>query len=42
VGDREQEGRTVGLREHRKGDEGAVEIDDFVQRVRSESVARAE
>ena len=41
VGDREQEGRTVGLREHRKGDEGAVEIDDFVQRVRSESVARA-
>jgi threonyl-tRNA synthetase len=41
VGDREQEGRTVGLREHRKGDEGAVEIDDFVQRVRSESVARS-
>ena len=41
VGDREQEGRTVGLREHRKGDEGAVEIDDFVQRLRSESVARA-
>jgi threonyl-tRNA synthetase len=41
VGDREQEGRTVGLREHRKGDEGAVEIDDFVQRVRSESAARS-
>jgi threonyl-tRNA synthetase len=41
VGDREQEGRTVGLREHRKGDEGAVEIDAFVQRVRSESAARS-
>jgi threonyl-tRNA synthetase len=41
VGDRELEDRTVGLREHRKGDAGAVEIDDFVQRVRAESAARS-
>jgi threonyl-tRNA synthetase len=41
VGDREQEGRTVGLREHRKGDAGAVEVRAFVERVRAESAARS-
>jgi threonyl-tRNA synthetase len=41
VGDRERESGTVGLREHRKGDAGAVEVHDFVERVRGESVARS-
>jgi threonyl-tRNA synthetase len=41
VGDREMEARAVGLREHRKGDAGAVPLDDFVERLRQESTARS-
>jgi threonyl-tRNA synthetase len=33
VGDREQEGRLVAVREHRRGDEGSVPVADFVERV---------
>jgi threonyl-tRNA synthetase len=41
VGDREQEGGTVSLREHRKGDVGATALDDFVARVRTETETRS-
>jgi threonyl-tRNA synthetase len=41
VGDREAQARTIGLREHGKGDAGAVDIDDFVARVRAETAARS-
>jgi threonyl-tRNA synthetase len=36
VGDREQEAGLVSLREHRRGDEGNVSVEDFVSRVRAE------
>jgi threonyl-tRNA synthetase len=41
VGDRERDARTVGLREHGKGDAGAVDLDDFVARVRTETENRS-
>jgi threonyl-tRNA synthetase len=41
VGDREQEARSVGVREHGKGDAGAVDLDAFVARVREETAARS-
>jgi threonyl-tRNA synthetase len=40
VGDREAEANEVSLREHRHGDEGAVGLDDFVQRLSQETRAR--
>jgi threonyl-tRNA synthetase len=36
VGDREQASDEVSLREHRRGDEGSVAVDEFVARVRGE------
>ena len=33
VGDREQEAQQVAVREHRRGDEGSVPVDEFVARV---------
>jgi threonyl-tRNA synthetase len=41
VGDREAEARAVGVREHRKGDAGAVPLHDFVERLRHETHARS-
>jgi len=41
VGDREAGARTVGLREHRQGDAGAVPLDDFVARLRQETQSRS-
>jgi threonyl-tRNA synthetase len=41
VGDREAEARTVALRAHRRGDEGAVPLDDFVERLRRETRERS-
>jgi threonyl-tRNA synthetase len=41
VGDREMEVRAVGVREHRKGDAGAVPLDEFVERLRHQSAARS-
>jgi threonyl-tRNA synthetase len=41
VGDREMEARAVGVREHRKGDAGAVPLDEFVERLRHQSTARS-
>jgi threonyl-tRNA synthetase len=41
VGDREQESRSVGVREHGKGDAGAVALEEFVERVASETKARS-
>jgi threonyl-tRNA synthetase len=41
IGDREAEQGQVSLREHRKGDEGAVGLDDFVARVQRESADRS-
>jgi threonyl-tRNA synthetase len=41
VGDREARDRTVALREHRRGDAGAVVLDDFVTRLSSETAARS-
>ncbi|MDQ4040874.1 MAG: threonine--tRNA ligase, partial [Actinomycetota bacterium] len=41
VGDREAESRTVGLREHRKGDAGAVALEDFLARLRAETADRS-
>ncbi len=41
VGDREAQARAVGLREHRKGDAGAVALDDFVARLRAETAERS-
>ncbi|HVE68922.1 MAG TPA: threonine--tRNA ligase [Solirubrobacteraceae bacterium] len=41
VGDREAQAGTVGLREHRRGDAGAVALHDFVERLRQESATRS-
>jgi threonyl-tRNA synthetase len=41
VGDREAESQTVSLREHRKGDAGAVDLREFAARVREETDARS-
>jgi threonyl-tRNA synthetase len=41
VGDRETEARTVGVRQHRRGDAGAVPMDEFVERLRRETVERS-
>lgn len=42
VGDREAEQAQVSVREHRKGDEGALALDDFVTRLQQESADRSE
>jgi len=42
VGDREAEQGQVSVREHRKGDEGALALDDFVTRLQQESADRSE
>ena len=41
VGDREQEGGEVGVREHRAGDTGAVSLEDFMRRISDLIAARA-
>jgi threonyl-tRNA synthetase len=41
VGDREQEAREVSLREHRRGDTGAVAVEDFTERVGAETINRS-
>jgi threonyl-tRNA synthetase len=41
VGDREQEADEVGLREHRRGDEGSVPAEAFVERLRNEVKTRS-
>jgi threonyl-tRNA synthetase len=41
VGDREQEAREVSLREHRRGDTGSVAVEDFIERVRAETINRS-
>jgi threonyl-tRNA synthetase len=41
VGDREQEGGRVSVREHRHGDEGALPIDDFIEQLRTKIANRA-
>ena len=41
IGDREAEQRQVSVREHRKGDEGAMALDDFVTRLRQETADRS-
>jgi threonyl-tRNA synthetase len=41
IGDREVEQEEVSVREHRKGDEGATTIDDFVTRLRREAADRS-
>ena len=41
VGDREQEAGEVSLREHRKGDEGSVPVEAFIERLDGEVKARA-
>ncbi len=41
VGDREADDQTVSLREHRKGDAGAVALDEFIARVRAETESRS-
>ena len=41
VGDREAEARSVGVREHRRGDAGAVPLHEFVERLRQESATRS-
>jgi threonyl-tRNA synthetase len=41
VGDREAEARAVGLREHGKGDAGAVALHEFVERLSRESATRS-
>ncbi|MEA2199233.1 MAG: threonyl-tRNA synthetase [Solirubrobacteraceae bacterium] len=40
VGDREQEAGEVSLREHRRGDTGSVAVEDFIERVRAETINR--
>jgi threonyl-tRNA synthetase len=42
VGDREQEADEVALREHRAGQEGSVEVDEFAARVLEETRTRSE
>jgi threonyl-tRNA synthetase len=34
VGDREAEGRSVALRRHREGDQGAVGLDELAERLK--------
>jgi threonyl-tRNA synthetase len=41
VGDREAESGRVSLREHRRGEEGVVALDEFVARLRSETADRS-
>jgi threonyl-tRNA synthetase len=41
IGDREAEQGTVAVREHRAGDTGTVPLDDFLARVREETLARS-
>jgi threonyl-tRNA synthetase len=41
VGDREAEGRAVSLREHREGDLGSVDLEDFATRLQQESASRS-
>jgi threonyl-tRNA synthetase len=41
VGDREQEADEVSLREHRRGDEGSVAVDEFIERVRAQTESRS-
>jgi threonyl-tRNA synthetase len=41
VGDREAEAGAVALREHRGGDRGAVDLDEFAQRLSRESAERS-
>jgi threonyl-tRNA synthetase len=41
VGDRERESGEVAVREHRQGDTGSVLVEDFVERLRSESETRS-
>ena len=41
VGDREQEADEVGLREHRQGDAGALNVSAFIERLRSEVESRS-
>jgi threonyl-tRNA synthetase len=41
VGDREQQAREVGLREHRHGDAGSVPVTEFVQRLTQEIKTRS-
>ena len=41
IGDRETEAGAVALREHRRGDEGAVAVDDFVARLARETAERS-
>jgi len=40
VGDREQEAQQVAVREHRRGDEGSVAVDEFIERLDGEVRAR--
>jgi len=41
VGDREQQAREVGVRSHGRGDEGAVSVGDFLQRLRGLAETRS-
>ena len=41
VGDREVEAGQVSVREHRKGDEGAVAVDEFAERLARETAERS-
>ena len=41
AGDREVQAEQVALREHRKGDEGAVAVDEFAKRLARETAERA-
>jgi threonyl-tRNA synthetase len=41
VGDREQEGNTVGVRAHRHGDQGSKTLEEFVQSVQRQVESRS-
>jgi threonyl-tRNA synthetase len=41
VGDREQEAQQVSVREHRRGDEGSVPVEEFIARVREAAESRS-
>jgi threonyl-tRNA synthetase len=41
VGDREHEAGQISLREHRKGDEGSLGVQAFIERLAGEVKARA-
>ena len=41
VGQREMDERTVSLRHRRRGDEGSMSLDGFIERVEEEVVTRA-